>query len=253
MKKLLAAGERRIFSLGKVWRRGEGGPQDAPELNQLEWYRADEPYEHVMEDCLSIVRTACQAVGTQTMQWRGDRCPVFAEAEKLHMSRAFHGLADVEKMLNGDIKAFDNSGVSIRAGDTFSDIFARVLTQKIEPSLGRNAPTILFEYPASEAALSRRSAQDPRLAERFELYVCGVELANGYGELNDPAEQRARLVEAMDEKDRRYRRRWPIDEDFLAALAHMPPASGVALGFDRMVMLAAGARHINDVLWTPQG
>ena len=99
--------------------------------------------------------------------------------------------------------------------------------------------------------LNEASADDPRVAERFELYACGVELANGFGELTDPVEQRKRLVEAMDEKEKRYGRSWPIDEDFLAALAHMPPASGVALGFDRLVMLATGARHINDVLWTP--
>ena len=119
-------------------------------------------------------------------------------------------------------------------------------------NLGDGALTLLTEYPISEAALARRCAHDASVAERFELYACGVELANGFGELTDPVEQRARLVEAMDEKQKRYGKRWPIDEDFLAALAHMPPSSGVALGFDRLVMLATGARHINDVLWTPQ-
>jgi lysyl-tRNA synthetase class 2 len=124
---------------------------------------------------------------------------------------------------------------------------------QIEPQLGSPALTLLYEYPIAEAALAQRTQADAGVAERFEMYACGVELANGFGELNDPVEQRARLIEAMDEKQRRYGRRWPIDEDFLAALAHMPPASGVALGFDRLVMLATGARHINDVLWTPYG
>lgn len=123
---------------------------------------------------------------------------------------------------------------------------------QIEPQLGAPALTLLTEYPISEAALARRCAYDHSVAERFELYACGVELANGFGELTDPIEQRARLIEAMDEKERRYGQRWPIDEDFLAALAHMPPASGVALGLDRLVMLATGARRIDDVLWTPQ-
>ncbi len=251
MKRLLAAGETRIFYLGKCWRKGETGPLHAPEFTMIEWYRADAPYEKIMDDCIEIVRVACREIGTETMQWRAEPCSVFEEPRKLHMSWAFDGLADIEKMYDGDIGAFAKSGVDIRADDTFSDIFARVLTQKIEPSLGRDVPTFLYEYPVSEAALSRRCAMDPRLAERFELYACGVELANGFGELNDPVEQRARLMAAMDEKERRYRQRWPIDEDFLAALAHMPPASGVAMGFDRLVMLATGARHINDVLWTP--
>jgi lysyl-tRNA synthetase class 2 len=122
---------------------------------------------------------------------------------------------------------------------------------QIESHLGIDRLTLLHEYPISEAALAQRTQHDPSVAERFELYACGVELANGFGELTDPAEQRARLVADMAEKQKRYGRSWPIDEDFLAALAHMPPASGVALGFDRLVMLASGARSIQDVLWTP--
>jgi lysyl-tRNA synthetase class 2 len=125
------------------------------------------------------------------------------------------------------------------------------LVTHIEPDLGIGAPTLLTEYPISEAALARPCPHDPTVAERFELYACGIELANGFGELTDPIEQRARLVAAMDEKQKRYGTRWPIDEDFLTALALMPPASGVALGLDRLVMLAAGARSIQDVLWTP--
>jgi lysyl-tRNA synthetase class 2 len=132
-----------------------------------------------------------------------------------------------------------------------SDAFSAAIVKHIEPNLGDGALTLLTQYPIREAALARRCPQDASVAERFELYACGVELANGFGELTDPVEQRARLIEAMDEKEKRYGQRWPIDEDFLAALARMPAASGVALGFDRLVMLATGARHINDVLWTP--
>ena len=108
-----------------------------------------------------------------------------------------------------------------------------------------------YEYPVAEAALARPKPGDPRVAERFELYACGVELANGFGELTDPAEQRRRFEAEMAEKERLYGERYPIDEDFLAALAHMPPASGVALGFDRLVMLATGAPRIEQVLWAP--
>jgi lysyl-tRNA synthetase class 2 len=126
-----------------------------------------------------------------------------------------------------------------------------VLVARVEPNLGIGRPTVLCEYPRCEAALARATAHDPRVAERFELYVAGIELANGFGELTDAAEQRARFEAEMAEKQRIYGERYPIDEEFLAALAHMPPASGVALGFDRLVMLASGARKLDDVLWTP--
>jgi lysyl-tRNA synthetase class 2 len=130
-------------------------------------------------------------------------------------------------------------------------VFSRVIVEKVEPNLGIGRATILCEYPVAEAALARPKPGDPRVAERFELYACGVELANAFGELTDPAEQRRRFEAEMDEKARVYGERYPLDEDFLAALAIMPAASGSALGFDRLVMLAAGASRIDQVLWTP--
>ncbi len=143
------------------------------------------------------------------------------------------------------------AGIRIAADDTWSDLFSRVLVEKIEPHLGDPRPTLLYEYPAPEAALARPVPGRPDVAERFELYVAGVELANGFGELTDAAEQRQRLVHEMDEKARLYGERYPLDEDFLAALAEMPAASGCALGFDRLVMLAAGASRVDQVIWTP--
>jgi lysyl-tRNA synthetase class 2 len=143
------------------------------------------------------------------------------------------------------------SGMDVAEDDTWADIFSKLLVARIEPKLGRGKPTVLYEYPRCEAALARATAHDPRVAERFEVYACGVELANGFGELTDAREQRRRFTVEMDEKQRVYGERYPLDEDFLAALAHMPPASGVALGFDRLVMLATGARKLDDVLWTP--
>jgi lysyl-tRNA synthetase class 2 len=122
---------------------------------------------------------------------------------------------------------------------------------KGEPELGIGRPTVLDRYPAAEAALARRTADDPRVSERFELYACGVELANGFGELTDPVEQRRRFAAEMDEKQRLYGEQYPIDEDLLAALPLMPETSGVALGFDRLLMLAVGAPRIDDVLWVP--
>jgi lysyl-tRNA synthetase class 2 len=141
--------------------------------------------------------------------------------------------------------------VSARADDTWSDIFAKVLTALVEPKLGNGRPTLLTEYPAIESALARPCAHDARVAERFELYCCGVELANGFGELTDASLQRRRLAAEMDKRETRYGERYPLDEDFLAALAAMPPASGCALGFDRLVMLATGATRIDQVMWTP--
>ena len=143
------------------------------------------------------------------------------------------------------------AGVRVAEDDTWSDVFSRVLVERIEPNLGIGRPTILCEYPVAEAALARPKPSDPRVAERFELYACGVELANAFGELTDPAEQRRRFEAEMAEKERVYGERYPIDEDFLAALAHMPPASGSALGFDRLIMLATSAQRIEQVIWTP--
>src|SRR5690606_5051145 len=145
----------------------------------------------------------------------------------------------------------EGQGIRLAADDGWSDILSRILVEKVEPHLGMGRPLILDRYPAAEAALARPTSGDPREAERFELYACGVELANGFGELTDPVEQRRRFQAEMDEKARIYGERYPLDEDFLAALAFMPPASGCALGFDRLVMLATGAPRIDEVIWTP--
>ncbi len=246
MKKLLAAGEEKIFSLGKVWRRGETGALHAPEFTMLEWYRAGAPYRHVMEDCVALARAATAETGN-VLRWKDRACDPHAAPEFLTVRDALARLPGPPA---------PSPAIPKHAGETPAvqdahDSFARDIVQ-IEPHLGSPALTLLHEYPISEAALAQRTQHDPSVAERFELYACGVELANGFGELTDPAEQRARLVADMAEKQKRYGKTWPIDEDFLAALAHMPPASGVALGFDRLVMLASGARHISDVLWTPQ-
>ena len=147
--------------------------------------------------------------------------------------------------------ALDRVGIRRAADDTWSDMFSRVLSEKVEPHLGLGRVIILDRYPAAEAALARRVPGDARVAERFELYACGVELANGFGELTKPDEQRRRFTAEMDEKQRVYGERYPVDEDFLAALAVMPAASGIALGFDRLVMLATGAPRIDDVMWVP--
>lgn len=258
-KKLLAAGERRIFSFAHTFRNRERGRLHHPEFTMLEWYRAGAPYAAVMRDCADFVRIAADCAGVRTLRYAGCECPTDATPETLSVEQAMSTRLGIDLLatLRGGVEdrdalaqAAEAAGVPVAADDTWSDIFSRLIVE-IEPTLGLDALTLLTEYPACEAALARVAAHDARVSERFELYACGVELANGFGELTDAAVQRQRFAEQMDEKQRRYGERYPIDEDFLAALAHMPPASGCALGFDRLVMLATGAPRIDDVIWTP--
>jgi lysyl-tRNA synthetase class 2 len=258
-KKLLAAGERRIVEFARSFRNRERGALHHPEFTLLEWYRTHEPYDVLIDDCIAIASEAAQITQTRQFGFRGRMADPFAEPERLTVAEAFAkfagidilatlapGAADRERFA----RAAQDAGIRIAEDDLWADIFSRILVERIEPNLGIGRATILDQYPAVLSALARR-ARDPRLAERFELYLCGMEIANGFGELTDPAEQRRQLEQEMVEKQRRYGERYPIDEDFLAALAHMPDASGVALGLDRLVMLATGASRIDQVLWTP--
>ena len=250
-KKLLASGEREIFTLAKVWRNRERGPLHHPEFTMLEWYRSGAAYEVLMEDCATLLAVAAEAAGTGRLRWREREADPFAEPERLTVAQAFERYAGVD-LFGEDLAAQARvRGIRVAVDDTWADVFSRIMVEKVEPNLGQGRATILCEYPVSEAALARPKPGDPRVAERFELYACGVELANCFGELTDPVEQRARFEIEMAEKARLYGERYPIDEDFLAALAIMPPASGGAMGFDRLVMLAAGAQRIDQVLWTP--
>jgi lysyl-tRNA synthetase class 2 len=257
-KKLLAAGERRIVEFARVFRNRERGLLHHPEFTLIEWYRAGEPCEALMEDCAAILALAAQTAGTREFSFRGQKIDPFAPPERLTVADAFARYAGIELARVLDPRAVEPfaqaahaAGVQTAPDDNWGDIFSRVLVEKVEPQLGRGRATLLCDYPALQSPLARPKASEPRLAERFELYACGVELANGFGELTDPALQRRLLEEQMDEKARRYGERYPLDEDFLAALAAMPDASGVALGFDRLVMLATGAVRIDQVIWTP--
>ncbi len=255
-KKLLAAGETKIFDYARVYRKGETGPLHSGEFTMLEWYRAGEPYDAVMADCVELCRLAARQTETDALRWRDNVCDPEAVPERLTLVDAFAGHAGVDlaaALGKRDALADAARAIDVRVGtdDSWSDLFSRILVQHIEPKLGQGRLTLLCEYPAEEAALARPLAGDPRFAERFELYACGVELANGFGELTDAAEQRRRFEAEMDVKLATYGERYPLDEEFLEALAHMPAASGVAMGFDRLVMLATGARRIADVLWTP--
>ena len=260
-KKLLAAGETRIFDFARVWRNRERGALHHPEFTLLEWYRADAPYESLMADCHALLVLAADTAGAETFAFRGHTCDPRAEPERLTVADAFDRYAGIDLLATlaspteADRQtlavAAAEAGVRVAPDDTWSDVFSRVLVERIEPRLGLGRPTILYEYPTVEAALARPTSHGPCVAERFELYACGVELANCFGELTDPAEQRRRFEAEMAEKDRLYGERYPLDEDLLDALTLMPPASGGALGFDRLVMLATGASRVAQVLWTP--
>ena len=256
LKKLLAAGEEKIVDFARVFRNRERGPLHAPEFTMVEWYRAGARYEAIMADCAALLAEAARAAGTETLRWRDRQADPLAEAERLTVAEAFLVHAGIELVgCLDDRAAFAAAaatrGIRVAADDTWSDMFSRVLVEKVEPNLGIGRATLLCEYPLSEAALARAKPDDPRFAERFELYACGVELANGFAELTDAAEQRRRFAADMDEKERIHGERYPLDEDFLAALDHMPQSSGVALGLDRLVMLATGATSIDQVQWTP--
>ena len=260
-KKLLAAGEERIFEFARVWRNRERGPLHHPEFTMLEWYRAGaDTYPVLMEDCAALLAETARAAGVTRFTWRGRTCDPFAAPVRLGVPEAVSRYAGIDLMATLDgtegndarlAAAAKAAGIAVAADDRWGDIFSKILVERIEPQLGLGAPVILCDYPLPLAALARPRADAPQLSERFELYVCGVELANAFGELTDAAEQRRRFAADMDEKERVYGERYPLDEDFLRALAQMPAAAGIALGFDRLVLLATGAPHIEQVMWTP--
>jgi elongation factor P--(R)-beta-lysine ligase len=259
-KKLLAAGETRIFDFARVFRNRERGTLHSPEFTMLEWYRAGETYERLMQDCADILRIAADTGGLQQWSFRGRMIDPMLEPERITVAEAFQRFAGIDILSTVDGDQTDHAALAAQANaasiriahdDNWSDIFSRILVEKVEPNIGNGRATILCEYPIPEAALARRKPGSSKVSERFELYACGVELANAFGELTDATEQRQRFEADMALKQAIYGERCPIDEDFLAALAVMPEASGAALGFDRLVMLATGAGSVDDVIWTP--
>jgi lysyl-tRNA synthetase class 2 len=250
MKRLLVGGAGKIFQLARVWRNGEGGDLHAPEFTMLEWYRPGATLDDLMDETLALLR----AVLPPVVVWRGSVNDLRRD-ERITVADAFarHTGADVLATADDAAALAAQAGVALRDGEGWEDLFFRLLLARIEPALGRRHPTFLTHWPAAQAALARRDPIDARVAERFELFVCGVELANAFIELTDAAEQRTRFL-----ADRERRRvltgaaDWPLDEDFLAALSHgMPQSGGIALGFDRLAMLAAGADRIGLVQWLP--
>ncbi|MHA1108834.1 MAG: EF-P lysine aminoacylase EpmA, partial [Alphaproteobacteria bacterium] len=264
MKKLLAGGMERIFQLTRTWRNAERSATHHPEFTMLEWYRAGQGWRAVAADCEALVRAACAVStgrrGGKTDFYRdGKSCDPARDWDYVSVADAFERYCGIDLLATApdasnpdrDALAAQARRIGFRAGDgdDWETIYFRLFLERIEPNLGIGAPTILFDWPLSMAALARQSPHDSRVAERFEVFICGLELANGFGELTDAAEQRRRFEADSARKQALYGYSYPIDEDFLAALAHgMPESAGIALGFDRLVMLCTGAATIEEVI-----
>ncbi len=254
MKKLLSAGMERIFQMSHVYRNGESTARHTPEFMLLEWYRALATYEDLMRDCEAFLGDVARFLSVETLKYRGGECNPFLPFTRLSVVDAFHEFAgiDLSSVLEdrcGFAAVASESGVRVCDSDHWDDIFHAVMAEKIEPHLGFGVPCILYDYPLSMAALSRKKVSDPRFAERFELYVCGLELANAFSELTDSDVQRVRFDKEMDLKTKLYGDVYPPDEDFFSAVAHLPECAGIALGVDRLVMLLCGADTIDQVQW----
>ncbi len=258
MKKLLVAGLPLIFQLAHCFRNSERGATHSPEFSMLEWYRAEASYLDLIEDCEALLRAA----GVPLFTWQGRVCDPHAPWERLTVAEAFARFCGIDILATAPdpeaprldllAEAARPLGIAPHEGDSWEDLFFRIFLAAIEPKLGIGAVTVLYDYPVSMAALARTKPGDKRLSERFELYVCGLELANAFGELTDAKEQARRFAADQAKKRALYGETYPVDADFLAALEFgLPESAGIALGFDRLVMLASGAGHIEDVLWAP--
>jgi lysyl-tRNA synthetase class 2 len=262
MKKLLVAGLPRIWQLSRVFRNGERSATHHPEFSMLEWYRVGASYRDLMEESAALVRACQEAAGVAALTWRGRTADASRDWQRISVAEAFHRYCGLDLLATApdpshpDVDRLAEAaaplGIAPHPGDDWEALFFRIFLDRIEPRLGIGAPAILYDYPISMGALARRRPDEPRLAERFEVYVCGLELANAFGELTDAAEQRARFLVEQARKRQLYGQDYPIDEDFLTALEHgLPACAGIALGFDRLVMLATGADDIEEVLWAP--
>ncbi|HUM08230.1 MAG TPA: EF-P lysine aminoacylase EpmA [Acidocella sp.] len=248
MKKLLAGGSGPIFQLARVWRDEPWSDTHAPEFTMLEWYSLGADMQALMDETFSLLRATlppevtCRGITTR-----------LDEPEFLTVAEAFRRYVGADVLATADDAPAlaAQAGAKLREGEDWEDLFFRLLLERIEPHLGRERPTFLTHWPAAQAALARKCPEDPRVAERFELYVCGIELANAFVELTDAAEQRARFLADRARRHALYGPDWEMDEDFLAAVTKLPACSGIALGFDRLAMLATGAPRIADVLWLP--
>lgn len=255
MKKLMVAGMDKIYQICHVFRNGDDTKRHSPEFTMIEWYRTHSDYNQIMEDCIGLLRDVAVAADIKKYVYKQYGCDPYSDFERITVREAFvkyAGFDIADYLEDADALRAKVREIGLRAADDdhWDDLFFRVMDAKIEPNLGMMKPTFLCEYPLAMASLSKPKKDDPRFAERFELYVCGIELANAFSELTDAAEQRRRYHIEMDIKERIYGERYPLDEEFIQALEYgMPDSGGIALGIDRMVMLATGASNIDEILW----
>ncbi len=264
MKKLLVAGLPKIYQLCHCYRNEAIGQTHLPEFTMLEWYRKDTDYLAMMADTETLVKRCAKICNADVLRFGDITCNPFGTWERLSVEEAFIKYAGVDIMATLDKNpavlptadalryAAQEKGIWCAPQDTWEDIFFRIMMEKIEPNLGHGIPTILYDYPTCLGALARRKPSDERVCERFEAYICGVELCNAFSELADVAEQRRRFEADSNMKQQLYGYTYPIDEDFMDALSFgMGQASGNALGVDRLVMLITGADDIRDTCWIP--
>lgn len=237
MKRMLSAGYELLFQICRCWRHSERGERHLPEFTMLEWYRAEADYRTLMADCESLLQFVAEKLDLGGTIRIGDReVSLHLPWERLTVRQAFerYGTVSMDEALT-------------------ADLFDEVMVREIEPNLGWNVPVFLHDYPAVRAALARTRQDDPSVAERFELYAGGLELANGFSELTDAAEQRARFEDEMSARDSFCRKSYPMPEKFLAELPSMPESAGIALGVDRLVMVMLNLEQIDDaVAFTPE-
>jgi lysyl-tRNA synthetase class 2 len=232
MKRLLCRGHDRIFQICRCWRSNERGSKHLSEFTMLEWYRSHGDYEDLMKDCEQLLQhVAAECFASSTISYKTTDIVLDDVFTRVSVRDAFNAYSNA-KMED-----------AVRDGS-----FDEIMVMQIEPALVRDKPVLLVDYPIEMAALARPKAGDPSVAERFELYAGGLELANGFSELNDPVEQRLRFLEANRKRSNNGLPPLPIPEPFLGELASMPPSAGIALGVDRLVMLFADAERIDDVI-----
>ena len=258
MKKLLGEGWKKIFQICRVFRDGEISQTHQIEFTMLEWYRAQADYTKIMEDCEKLIAFLAQKVlGVHEGAYQKMRIDLSPPFERITVAQAMRDYGGVDIDKNQDpislLREAKEKGYRFgpQANYSFDDIFFKVFLEAVEPRLGNPRPTILYDYPSGMAALARLKPGNPLRAERFELYIAGLEMANAFSELNDPLEQRRRFEEEQNLRIRLGRPAYPIDEDLLQALEKMPPSAGIALGVDRLIMLFCDAASIEEVIAFP--
>lgn len=261
MKKLLAAGMGSIFQICKSFRNGEGlSSHHNPEFTILEWYRVSANYLDVMDDCeallLSILRKVTGDENATVLEYQGKKYLLDAAWERISVQEAFKKYAGMttDELLDETliVKIAEKKGYSVNSETTWEEAYNQILLNEIEPHLGVEKPTILYDYPASQAALSKRKQADPRFAERFEFFIAGIELGNAFTELTDHIEQEKRMQEDLQMRKELGKTEYLIDTDFIHALElGLPDTGGIAVGVDRLVMLFANAKSIQETLFFP--